>query len=358
MGVLHGDDADECAREFVGEEEADHLPSPAPPRRRAATPPSRRDREKREKRKAPERFQATQDPRKRPLWYRKQLQAAASAAAATTTSNQPVAPASYLCATAERTEACELSCDGPSAKESVAAAAARAEVNRLQQKAKAATAEAVSARAATVEAEAEVARLRAELKEAHATPPTPPASAPGTATLEAAQAEVVRLTREVEERRGRSRANLEKMYAAQKEKEEMRLGREEEHAVHAAQMKEEQQRRHETEQRLTIAERQLACMCGSADALAVISSLEELDQLESLCAAGLTGILTRRAELAQSEEERRARELSCAVCLDAPRGVAYGPCGHVACCAECAPKVDTCPLCKQGVRTRMCIFLP
>ena len=38
--------------------------------------------------------------------------------------------------------------------------------------------------------------------------------------------------------------------------------------------------------------------------------------------------------------------------------IAFVPCGHVACCGTCAQQVGACPLCKQGIRQRVPIFLP
>ncbi len=117
-----------------------------------------------------------------------------------------------------------------------------------------------------------------------------------------------------------------------------------------------------------------------------------MEQLETLCFAGLSKIRERRAQLAQvrvkvhtaldtppaehtpntaasachehsltlaqDEERERQKRLDCAVCLSEPRAVAYVPCGHIACCRGCAPKVDLCPLCKRSVGQRIPVYLP
>nr|CAG4652152.1 EOG090X0D3U [Triops cancriformis] len=43
----------------------------------------------------------------------------------------------------------------------------------------------------------------------------------------------------------------------------------------------------------------------------------------------------------------------CMVCSDLKRDTLFGPCGHVACCLVCAPRVKKCLICKEVVQTRM-----
>ena len=42
----------------------------------------------------------------------------------------------------------------------------------------------------------------------------------------------------------------------------------------------------------------------------------------------------------------------CMVCSDAKRDTLFGPCGHVATCHACAPRVKKCLMCKEPVQTR------
>jgi len=46
----------------------------------------------------------------------------------------------------------------------------------------------------------------------------------------------------------------------------------------------------------------------------------------------------------------------CMVCSDTKRDTLFGPCGHVATCSLCSPRVKKCLLCKEPVqsRTKVC----
>ncbi|XP_076298617.1 E3 ubiquitin-protein ligase mind bomb 1 isoform X1 [Lasioglossum baleicum] len=43
----------------------------------------------------------------------------------------------------------------------------------------------------------------------------------------------------------------------------------------------------------------------------------------------------------------------CLVCSDGKREMLFNPCGHVACCNTCAPRVKKCLICRENVLTRM-----
>nr|CAI5822147.1 unnamed protein product [Callosobruchus analis] len=43
----------------------------------------------------------------------------------------------------------------------------------------------------------------------------------------------------------------------------------------------------------------------------------------------------------------------CLVCSDTKRGVMFQPCGHVACCTSCAPRVKKCLVCRESVTGRV-----
>lgn len=45
--------------------------------------------------------------------------------------------------------------------------------------------------------------------------------------------------------------------------------------------------------------------------------------------------------------------LLCKVCLDAEIRVLFSPCGHLACCAGCAPALQRCPICRRTVTSKM-----
>lgn len=42
----------------------------------------------------------------------------------------------------------------------------------------------------------------------------------------------------------------------------------------------------------------------------------------------------------------------CLVCSDLKRDTLFKPCGHVACCSVCAPRVKKCLVCREPVATR------
>ena len=175
----------------------------------------------------------------------------------------------------------------------------------------------------------------------------------------AAAAEVARLEKEVVERRQRSKANLEKMYAAQKERDDTRALISVKEAEAEARISEQSSRADESARQVTAVRQQLACAFGDADALSGLA-LEEIEQLETLCYTGLGEIRKRRMTLNEAEERERRKSLDCAICLENPRAVAFAPCGHIACCKVCAanPTLDQCPLCKRGVGSKVNVFLP
>ncbi|KAM5219731.1 baculoviral IAP repeat-containing protein 7 isoform 2-T2 [Hipposideros larvatus] len=57
------------------------------------------------------------------------------------------------------------------------------------------------------------------------------------------------------------------------------------------------------------------------------------------------------------EQLRRLREeRTCKVCLDRAVGIVFVPCGHLV-CAECAPNLQQCPICRAPVHSRVRTFL-
>ncbi|XP_076076053.1 putative inhibitor of apoptosis [Mytilus galloprovincialis] len=58
------------------------------------------------------------------------------------------------------------------------------------------------------------------------------------------------------------------------------------------------------------------------------------------------------------EENRHLKDLRrCKVCLDREASIAFLPCGHIACCAECAPAMRRCPLCRTFVKGTVKTYL-
>ncbi|XP_069139388.1 death-associated inhibitor of apoptosis 1-like [Argopecten irradians] len=48
----------------------------------------------------------------------------------------------------------------------------------------------------------------------------------------------------------------------------------------------------------------------------------------------------------------------CKICKEQVVGITFLPCGHLCCCAECAPSVGRCPLCQEPVTDRSKTILP
>jgi len=42
----------------------------------------------------------------------------------------------------------------------------------------------------------------------------------------------------------------------------------------------------------------------------------------------------------------------CMVCSDTKRDTLFGPCGHIATCSLCSPRVKRCLVCKEPVQSR------
>uniref|UniRef100_A0A2K6F348 RING-type E3 ubiquitin transferase n=1 Tax=Propithecus coquereli TaxID=379532 RepID=A0A2K6F348_PROCO len=64
----------------------------------------------------------------------------------------------------------------------------------------------------------------------------------------------------------------------------------------------------------------------------------------------------RGAGAAEEELRQLRQERTCKVCLDRAVSVVFVPCGHLA-CAECAPSLQLCPICRAPVHSRVRTFL-
>ncbi|MBW00579.1 Baculoviral IAP repeat-containing protein 7, partial [Eschrichtius robustus] len=59
---------------------------------------------------------------------------------------------------------------------------------------------------------------------------------------------------------------------------------------------------------------------------------------------------------AEEQLQRLREERTCRVCLDRAVAVVFVPCGHLA-CAECAPSLQLCPICRAPIRSCVRTFL-
>ena len=70
-----------------------------------------------------------------------------------------------------------------------------------------------------------------------------------------------------------------------------------------------------------------------------------------------TNIESGEHELLEKRLERMQEERTCKICMDAPIGVVFLPCGHLICCPNCASGIELCPMCRrpiqESVRTYM-----
>lgn len=68
--------------------------------------------------------------------------------------------------------------------------------------------------------------------------------------------------------------------------------------------------------------------------------------LKSVCFSGQVG--TRSPSLNSNMESLE----ECMVCSDMKRDTLFGPCGHIATCSLCSPRVKKCLICKEQVQSR------
>ncbi|XP_075757174.1 baculoviral IAP repeat-containing protein 7 isoform X2 [Pelodiscus sinensis] len=69
---------------------------------------------------------------------------------------------------------------------------------------------------------------------------------------------------------------------------------------------------------------------------------------------------SKESELPQSTEEQLRRlqeERMCKVCMDKDVSIVFVPCGHLVVCAECAPSLRRCPICRAVIRGSVRTFM-
>ena len=57
--------------------------------------------------------------------------------------------------------------------------------------------------------------------------------------------------------------------------------------------------------------------------------------------------------MAEQEREAAQPRLQCAVCMEAERDTLFVPCNHVVACAGCAARVQTCPVCRAAIGSKL-----
>ena len=84
----------------------------------------------------------------------------------------------------------------------------------------------------------------------------------------------------------------------------------------------------------------------------VSSTTKNEDENEGATASSSSDTRMLRREIEQLKEEK-----TCKVCLDLQVSVAFLPCGHAACCSDCAPAMRKCPVCRSVIKGTVKIFL-
>ena len=80
------------------------------------------------------------------------------------------------------------------------------------------------------------------------------------------------------------------------------------------------------------------------------------ERLDALQPNELADLLGRVHQSLERVLKKIATSSECVVCLSAPRRMVFMPCRHLCCCDECGAEQRRCPLCREGVETRISTF--
>ena len=69
-----------------------------------------------------------------------------------------------------------------------------------------------------------------------------------------------------------------------------------------------------------------------------------------------------KKEFKDENNERKTKEtdnnnIICSICLDNTKCMLFLPCKHVSCCEQCAQNVNSCPLCRNPIQSKVKIYL-
>lgn len=82
----------------------------------------------------------------------------------------------------------------------------------------------------------------------------------------------------------------------------------------------------------------------------------DLIQLFYLIISELSRDHTSKCDILKENDTLRD-QLTCKVCLEAAVSVVFLPCGHLSCCAECAPALKNCPICRANIKGSVRTYL-
>lgn len=87
----------------------------------------------------------------------------------------------------------------------------------------------------------------------------------------------------------------------------------------------------------------------SPSALYIFVYLNQYFVLSPTYSLALSGQVGSRSPSLNSNNETLEE---CMVCSDMKRDTLFGPCGHIATCSLCSPRVKKCLICKEQVQSR------
>ena len=71
----------------------------------------------------------------------------------------------------------------------------------------------------------------------------------------------------------------------------------------------------------------------------------------------LTKTLPNEEEKEPIDTETKEESLQCAICMTNRKCMALSPCNHLCCCYGCVKQIDSCPLCREKIKSVKQIFI-
>ena len=64
-----------------------------------------------------------------------------------------------------------------------------------------------------------------------------------------------------------------------------------------------------------------------------------------------------KVEDKEEKDDENEDNMKCSICLDNNKCMLFLPCKHVSCCEKCAENLDSCPLCRNPIQSKIKIYL-
>jgi len=123
----------------------------------------------------------------------------------------------------------------------------------------------------------------------------------------------------------------------------------------------------ELQNRVQTLQREYAKLLQTTEALNYRVNQLEIEQNE-LCATRETlllletekGDIVKRLQAVELQARNEKESQNCLICYDQTRQLAFDPCGHVACCLQCANNISNkkCPICRKTIKRSLKIHIP